>query len=514
MNLRSKYRLITSIVTIAICIIVLSLTLLSHKQIFEVYEEQISDIAIHQKKNFLKDTVNNIFLEIDNIRELKETIYEGYIQSRLKRFNQEMHRSDDDFAAYFINRFTEDFALEMWTVLLWNDKTNQILYSTSGPNKNPAISQATIVSQVDAMKKKLFSYEEIKKGNLRGIFGISTEYLNNSAKEEAADLIRNLKFSNESYIWINEIINYEGGDNYAVCRVHPKLSETEGDYLSTNTKDINGELPYLEELDGVKKDGELFYSYYFKKSDSDKISEKITYAKLYKDYDWIVAMGVHLDNIDLYIAEAQDQFKDVARAQMFKMLLFIMLVLIAGFVILSIMERKNLTRTTSHLEETINLDTLTKAGSRRYGENKLQILFDHYKATGDNLALILFDVDNFKSINDKYGHAVGDKFLIQIVSKIKTLIRSSDRIVRWGGDEFLGIFPGMKNEYVLEFSQDLSTNIGEIEISTEKGNVQTTVSAGIAYFEAADSSWEEALKRADEALYKAKDKGKNQISYL
>lgn len=515
MDLRSKYRLITFTTTIIVCVIVLLLNFFSHKQTLEIYSGQVADTIIHQKKDFLKDTVNNIFLEIDRLRLAKKDTYEQYTQSRLKRFNEEMNLSDEDFAKYFIYRFSEDSTPEMWTALLWNENNDKILYTSLTPDANQdaaSISGGSIESQIQAMKSGLISCAEIKKGDLQGIFGISTTYLNNSVKTEVADLIRSRKFSNDSYIWVNEIINYEGGDNYAIRRVHPNLPETEGTYLSTSMEDIAGNLPYLEELEGVKKDGELFFTYNFKKMNSEKISEKITYAKLYKDYNWVIAMGVHLDDIDTYISTVQDAVDDLTRMQIFKMLFYILLVLIAGFVTLSIIENRHLTISTSSLEEEVNLDNLTKANSRRCGEVNLDKFFNKYKLTGENPAIMMFDIDDFKSINDKSGHGVGDQVLIQVVKKVNSLIRSSDQLIRWGGDEFLGIFPGMKEEHVMEFCLDILRNIENMEIQTEKGIIKTTISAGITYFEGTDTSWEDALKRADEAMYKSKNQGKNQVT--
>lgn len=517
MDLRGKYRLITFTTTIIVCVIVLLLNFFSHKQTLEIYSSQVAETIIHQKKDFLKDTVNNIFLEIDRLRLAKKDTYERYTQSRLKRFNEEMNLSDEDFAKYFIYRFAEDSTPEMWTALLWNENTNKILYTSLTPDANQdaaAISSGSIESQIEAMKSGLISWAEIKKGDLRGIFGISTTYLDNSVKTEIADLIRSRKFSNDSYIWVNEIINYEGGDNYAVRRVHPNLPDTEGTYLSTSMEDIAGNLPYLEELEGVKKDGELFFTYNFKKMNSDNISEKITYAKLYKDYNWVVAMGVHLDDIDTYISTVQDAVDDLTRMQIFKMLFYILLVLIAGFITLSIIEKKHLTISTSSLEKEVNLDTLTKASSRRCGEVNLDKFFNKYKLTGENPAIMIFDIDDFKSINDKFGHSAGDQVLIQVVKKVNSLIRSSDQLIRWGGDEFLGIFPGMKEEHVMEFCLDILKNVEDMEITTEKGNFKTTISAGITYFEETDISWEDALKRADEAMYRSKSNGKGDASIL
>lgn len=121
-------------------------------------------------------------------------------------------------------------------------------------------------------------------------------------KEHAKTIIRNTILKDSGYIFVNEIINYEGGDKYAIRAVHSNLPDTEGNYLSTNTQDIKGNTPYLTELEGVKAKGELFFTYWFKKFGQEKISHKLTYVKLYKKYNWIIGTGVYLDDVDDYIS--------------------------------------------------------------------------------------------------------------------------------------------------------------------------------------------------------------------
>lgn len=113
-----------------------------------------------------------------------------------------------------------------------------------------------------------------------------------------SERIRQLRLIDNGYVWVNRIINYGGGDNYAVRQIHPNLPETEGDWLSTKTQDIKGNLPYEIELNGVKQNGEIYFEYYFKKMDSEKIAHKMSYAKLFKPWDWVVATGVYLDDVD------------------------------------------------------------------------------------------------------------------------------------------------------------------------------------------------------------------------
>ncbi len=132
-------------------------------------------------------------------------------------------------------------------------------------------------------------------------------------KEKLRERIRSIRLKDNGYLWINAILNYAGGDNYAYRFVHPNLPETEGMMLSTRMQDIKGNFPYLEELEGVKKDGELFFDYWFKKMDSDEIQHKLTYARLYQPYDWIVATGVYLDDVDALVQSGATRWAEKIR---------------------------------------------------------------------------------------------------------------------------------------------------------------------------------------------------------
>ena len=97
---------------------------------------------------------------------------------------------------------------------------------------------------------------------------MKTKFVDDKIKLITAEKIRRQRFDDDSYIWVSQILNYNGGDNYAIRIVHPNLPETEGSFLSTSTMNTRGNKPYLEELDGINKNGELFFSYYFKKLNS------------------------------------------------------------------------------------------------------------------------------------------------------------------------------------------------------------------------------------------------------
>ena len=150
-------------------------------------------------------------------------------------------------------------------------------------------------------------------------------------KEEMYLHIRNKKLINSGYVWVNEILNYEGGDNYAIRLIHPNLSETEGMLLSTNMTDVKGNKPYLTELNGVKNDGKLFFNYWFKKPNSEKIAQKLTYARLYKKYNWIIATGIYLDDVDALVAAELKKGKEMIWNQISIILLVLLFSLIIAF---------------------------------------------------------------------------------------------------------------------------------------------------------------------------------------
>jgi len=123
------------------------------------------------------------------------------------------------------------------------------------------------------------------------------------------------------------------------------------------------------------------------------------------------------------------------------------------------------------------------------------------------LSIVLYDIDHFKRINDNHGHAVGDKVLIQLSRFVPDLIRSSDLLVRWGGEEFLILMPGSEGSMAFQAAEKLREAISRVEFD-EAGSL--TCSFGVAQYQAGDTA-ESLIKRADAALYRAKNNGRNQV---
>ncbi len=129
-----------------------------------------------------------------------------------------------------------------------------------------------------------------------------------------------------------------------------------------------------------------------------------------------------------------------------------------------------------------------------------------------NLALIISDIDHFKEINDTYGHDAGDKVLQSISTLMKDLLRQTDIIGRYGGDEFLLILPETPFKGAKEIAERIREAVKEYELHIGfEGPIKTTVSLGVAQFNIEKEDVNDLIKRADNALYIAKGRGKNRV---
>jgi diguanylate cyclase (GGDEF)-like protein len=122
----------------------------------------------------------------------------------------------------------------------------------------------------------------------------------------------------------------------------------------------------------------------------------------------------------------------------------------------------------------------------------------------------MLDIDHFKNINDTYGHTVGDEVLRSLAGELRHYIRHPDTIGRYGGEEFLIVLPHSTVKAAVEQAQRLYEKVRSLSIAVEDQTLSVTVSSGIAQYKIGKEDWQAFLSRADRALYKAKNNGRDQ----
>ncbi len=162
----------------------------------------------------------------------------------------------------------------------------------------------------------------------------------------------------------------------------------------------------------------------------------------------------------------------------------------------------------NELEQKYMRDRFTGVYTREYFNQRAEDEFHLAERHKYPLSLIYFDLDHFKQVNDTYGHASGDRVLLQVVETVKTLIRSEDVFSRWGGDEFIILLPHTDAESVVEIAQRIRIGIENIDICKEYG---VTASIGCAEWVLHEyiQSW---FARTDKALYQSKNDGRNRVT--
>lgn len=167
------------------------------------------------------------------------------------------------------------------------------------------------------------------------------------------------------------------------------------------------------------------------------------------------------------------------------------------------------------LEKLATTDPLTGAKNRRAFLQFFEQELTRSQRYGYKFALMMLDIDNFKHINDTYGHDTGDKVLKLLVAESLGTLRGADLFGRWGGEEFIILLPDTEPEHALLVAERLRSNLTKIEICADSGNLFSfTASIGITIVEDKNSGIDDIIKKADQALYKAKEQGRNRVALM
>lgn len=173
-----------------------------------------------------------------------------------------------------------------------------------------------------------------------------------------------------------------------------------------------------------------------------------------------------------------------------------------------ILEKYLVMKKIDELTLTVNTDCLTNLYNRRYMTKRIEEEIARYKRNKKAFSLVISDIDFFKKVNDMYGHDCGDYVLKKVSKRMLRGIRKQDVLSRWGGEEFIFLFPETNLKEAKILCERIREKIEKESICYNDIKIYITMSFGVALFDR-DESIDEIIKNADKALYKSKTQGRN-----
>jgi diguanylate cyclase (GGDEF)-like protein len=214
--------------------------------------------------------------------------------------------------------------------------------------------------------------------------------------------------------------------------------------------------------------------------------------------------------VKLYEVESNQKIHELRTTQQLLLIIIILTILIECLFFITPLSIKS-NRYSKSLYEEANHDYLTNLLNRRSFAVLAKQFVAISKRYHSDLSVISFDIDLFKSINDKYGHDLGDKVIQNVAGTIQENCRDSDSVFRFGGEEFLILLPKTSMSEAIKLAEKIRSTITNSPTLADKLIIEVTASAGVSQWDSEEKNIESALKRADDALYQAKKQGRDRV---
>jgi diguanylate cyclase (GGDEF)-like protein len=214
--------------------------------------------------------------------------------------------------------------------------------------------------------------------------------------------------------------------------------------------------------------------------------------------------------VKLYEVESNQKIHELRTTQQLMLIIIILTIFIEGLFFITPLSIKS-NRYSKNLHEEANHDYLTNLLNRRSFAVLAKQFVAISKRYHSDLSVISFDIDLFKSVNDKYGHDLGDKVIQNVAGTIQKNCRDSDSVFRFGGEEFLILLPKTSMSEAIKLAEKIRSTITNSPTLADKLIIEVTASAGVSQWDSQETNIESALKRADNALYQAKNQGRDRV---
>lgn len=355
-------------------------------------------------------------------------------------------------------------------------------------------------------------------------------------EQSALTILRNINKNKKDYFFI-----YDMNGNIILHSLNPEL-EGKNFFNSPNEndKDVARKL-----IQSIKIGGNSFGTYKWKNPKSGLLEEKISYFEKIPNTNMMIGSGFYTKEINIIADEKKRELektnnKELNIMRVYSLIFVVLSIFVALFISKKIQEKfttlkksleqkknelillneeleeKVKTRTAElqdayeKMQKLANTDSLTQINNRFSFLNQFNAFIDGYKEGEAEFSLIMIDIDFFKKINDIHGHHAGDYVIIEVTKLAKDCLRKSDIFGRVGGEEFMVLLLYTSLEEAKKIAQRIRIKVDEHEF---KFIQHATVSIGIVSYQNNEKSTD-MLKRVDEALYAAKNGGRNKIYYM
>lgn len=209
-NIRKTYKLLVLIIILVTGIAISAIYMVTIQRIENIHQESTAATMVQAKKDFLKDNVDNLILAMDTRRENIREYYEAYLVRVQRNLDEYQRLSPSEFLSLSRDYFEDNARKSAFAVIMIHLPEEQVVYGNKMPKDFPALSKDEQQKYLDS---QLVGYFEKEYGSYRVLVGIPHITIDDTVKEEIYHQIHNFQYSQDAYFWVNQVLNYEGGEN-------------------------------------------------------------------------------------------------------------------------------------------------------------------------------------------------------------------------------------------------------------------------------------------------------------
>ena len=383
--------------------------------------------------------------------------------------------------------------------------------------------------QYESLNKDIAIYAE----NISSLINSEESVYNNLSsderKEQFLNLLDKINIDNINFeIYVQSIVHYEENDVF----VHTDYSSKYND-MNNVSSEVNSNLaksnkfyPSYDFIKTIVNNNFIHNSSVVYDESSSSYKTRVFYSKYIPNLSTIVTCCFYEEDLKL---DAENYMKNIELENKSTISYFLMIMIVAIMALFLflcyieslyykrmedqyITEKMKSEEKYKQLKKLSQTDALTKCFNRKYLNDKMNLAFKTFMEGQLVSSVILFDIDNFKKVNDTYGHLAGDEVLKQVAEVVRNCIRKEDILARWGGEEFVIFFKYTNIKSAIIVAEKIRSSIEKLTIKIPNQNINVTVSIGVSAFKITDSDSTECIERADDAMYVSKRSGKNKVT--